>query len=79
MPNSTDPKTVKVIDEAFTLKDMRMMKEASINAIRLSHYPREPRFYELADSLGFYLINEVPFVINICQSVAIRTYSRHVP
>lgn len=38
-----------------------MMKEASINAIRLSHYPREPRFYELADSLGFYLINEVPF------------------
>ena len=37
------------------------MKEASINAIRLSHYPREPRFYELADSLGFYLINEVPF------------------
>ena len=56
-----------------------MMKEASINAIRLSHYPREPRFYELADSLGFYLINEVPFVINICQSVAIRAYSRHVP
>lgn len=59
--HSTDPKTVKVIDEALTLKDMRMMKEASINAIRLSHYPREPRFYELADSLGFYLINEVPF------------------
>ena len=37
------------------------MKEASVNYIRTSHYPREPRFYELADSLGFYVIDEVPF------------------
>ncbi|MBO4753586.1 MAG: hypothetical protein J5543_03240 [Bacteroidales bacterium] len=59
--HSTDPKTVKVIDEASILRDMRLMKEASINYIRTSHYPREPRFYELADSLGFYVIDEVPF------------------
>lgn len=59
--HSTDPKTVKVISDDLTLKDLRMMKEASVNFIRLSHYPREPRFYELADSLGFYLIDEVPF------------------
>ena len=59
--HSTDPKTVKVISDELTLKDMRMMKEASVNYMRLSHYPREPRFYELADSLGFYLVDEVPF------------------
>ena len=59
--HSTDPQTVKVIFDDLTLKDMRMMKEASVNYMRLSHYPREPRFYELADSLGFYLVNEVPF------------------
>ena len=59
--HSTDPVTVKVIDEASILRDMRLMKEASINYIRTSHYPREPRFYELADSLGFYIIDEVPF------------------
>lgn len=59
--HSTDPQTVKVISEGLTLKDMRMMKEASVNYMRLSHYPREPRFYELADSLGFYLVSEVPF------------------
>lgn len=58
--HSTDPKTVKVISDELTLKDMRMMKEASINYIRTSHYPREPRFYELADSLGFYVISEAP-------------------
>ena len=59
--HSTDPKTVKVISDELTLKDMKLMKEASVNYIRTSHYPREPRFYELADSLGFYIINEVPF------------------
>lgn len=59
--HSTDPYTVKVITDDLTLKDMKMMKEASVNYMRLSHYPREPRFYELADSLGFYLVSEVPF------------------
>ena len=59
--HSTDPKTAKVISDELTLKDMRLMKEASVNYIRTSHYPREPRFYELADSLGFYVIDEVPF------------------
>lgn len=59
--HATDPVTVKVISEERTLQDMKLMKEASVNYIRTSHYPREPRFYELADSLGFYVIDEVPF------------------
>ena len=59
--HSTDPRTVKVISDELTLHDMKLMKEASVNYIRTSHYPREPRFYELADSLGFYVIDEVPF------------------
>ncbi len=59
--HATDPHTGKVIADERTLKDMRLMKEASVNYIRTSHYPREPRFYELADSLGFYVIDEVPF------------------
>lgn len=59
--HSTDPQTVKVISDELTLQDMHLMKEASVNYMRLSHYPREPRFYELADSLGFYLVDEVPF------------------
>ena len=59
--HSTDPVTVKVINEESILRATKLMKEASVNYIRTSHYPREPRFYELADSLGFYVIDEVPF------------------
>ena len=57
--HATDPQTVKVVSDDLTLKDMHLMKEASVNYIRTSHYPREPRFYELCDSLGFYVVNEV--------------------
>lgn len=59
--HATDPATVKVISEELTLKDLKLMKEAGINYIRTSHYPREPRFFELCDSLGFYVMCEVPF------------------
>ena len=38
--------------------DLRLMKEHNINAIRTSHYPDAPLFYELCDRYGFYLIDE---------------------
>ena len=59
--HATDPKAGKVISEELNLKDMKLMKEANVNFIRTSHYPREPRFYDLCDSLGFYVMDEVPF------------------
>lgn len=59
--HATDPVTGKVISEASLLKDLKMMKAANVNYIRTSHYPQQPRFYELCDSLGMYVIDEVPF------------------
>jgi beta-galactosidase len=59
--HATDPFNGKVISEELNKIDLKMMKEASINFIRTSHYPREPRFYELCDSMGFYVMSEVPF------------------
>lgn len=59
--HETDPFEGKVISKELILTDMRLMKEANINFIRTSHYPHAPLFYELCDSLGFYVMNEVPF------------------
>ncbi|MFT0260720.1 glycoside hydrolase family 2 TIM barrel-domain containing protein [Bacteroides faecis] len=58
--HATDPWTGKVISDEQNLHDLRLMKAAGINYIRTSHYPREPRFYELCDSIGFYVMNEIP-------------------
>lgn len=38
--------------------DLLIMKRHNINAIRTSHYPNDPRFLELCDELGFYVIDE---------------------
>jgi beta-galactosidase len=47
-----------VIDPDLTRLDMQIMKQNNINAIRCSHYPKDPHFYELADLYGFYVIDE---------------------
>ena len=43
------------------LEDIILMKSASINAVRTSHYPPHPVFLELCDEYGLYVVCEVPF------------------
>ncbi len=53
-----NPVTAHVQDEATMRKDLTLMKEFNINAIRFSHYPEPERLYELADEYGMYLVDE---------------------
>ena len=53
-----DPETGHVMSEDMILKDIRLWKENNINAVRLSHYPRGRRFYELSDLYGIYVVDE---------------------
>jgi beta-galactosidase len=39
-------------------RDLELMKQHHINAIRCAHYPNDERFYDLCDELGFYVIDE---------------------
>ncbi|MFL9830265.1 glycoside hydrolase family 2 TIM barrel-domain containing protein [Flavobacterium sp. ST-87] len=45
-------------DTELMLKDLQLMKENNINAIRMSHYPHDTHFYELCDEYGFYVVDE---------------------
>ncbi len=40
------------------IEDMTLMKKLNVNAIRTSHYPNMPEFYQLCDKFGFYVIDE---------------------
>ncbi|MDO5977490.1 glycoside hydrolase family 2 TIM barrel-domain containing protein [Flavivirga spongiicola] len=53
-----DPETGHVMSEDLIMKDIRLWKENNINAVRLSHYPRGRRFYELCDIYGIYVVDE---------------------
>lgn len=56
--HDSDPVTGFAISPAQLMKDLRLMKEHNINAIRTSHYPNAPWAYQLYDRLGFYVIDE---------------------
>ena len=52
------PVTGHYLTRENLLEDLLLMKEANVNAIRTSHYPQGREFYELCDSLGFYVYDE---------------------
>ncbi|WP_371765394.1 glycoside hydrolase family 2 TIM barrel-domain containing protein [Massilia sp.] len=53
-----DPHTYRVMSMASMRKDIELMKRANVNAVRASHYPNDPRWYDLADEYGLYIMDE---------------------
>ena len=53
-----DPWTGRYVSPETMLHDVELMKQAHINAVRTSHYPDDPRWYDLADQYGIYLVDE---------------------
>ena len=53
-----DDRSGKTVSEAAMIADIRLMKQFNINAVRNSHYPTHPRWYELCDEYGLYVIDE---------------------
>ena len=47
-----------VIDETSMIKDIELMKQFNLNAVRASHYPNATRWYELCDEYGLYVVDE---------------------
>jgi len=56
--HETDPHTGHVVSRASMERDIAMMKQYNINAVRSSHYPNHPYWYDLCDRYGLYVIDE---------------------
>ncbi|MBR2459331.1 MAG: DUF4981 domain-containing protein [Bacteroidaceae bacterium] len=56
-----DPDGGYVISRERMLEDILVMKELNINAVRTSHYPCDPYFYDLCDEYGIYVCAEANF------------------
>lgn len=53
-----DQITGHVVSKEAMLKDIQLMKQFNINAVRTSHYPNDPYWYELCDKYGIYVVDE---------------------
>ncbi|NQU40281.1 MAG: DUF4981 domain-containing protein [Lentisphaerae bacterium] len=52
------PDLGKAIPLDSMLEDVLLMKQHNLNAVRTSHYPNDPRFYDLCDEYGLYVMDE---------------------
>jgi beta-galactosidase/beta-glucuronidase len=53
-----DPVSGRTLTAESMIRDLEMMKRYNINAVRTSHYPNDPRWYDLCDQYGIYLVDE---------------------
>ena len=56
--HESDPVTGAVCSFSQAYMDLRMIKAHNFNAVRASHYPNAPWFYQLCDEIGLYVIDE---------------------
>lgn len=54
------PDVGRATTRAHWMRDIALMKEGNINAVRLAHYPHAEGFIRLCDELGLYVIDEIP-------------------
>lgn len=56
--HESHPELGQTVPLSHMLEDLMLMKRHNINTIRTSHYPDDPRFLDLCDQYGFYLVDE---------------------
>ncbi|HEY5509837.1 MAG TPA: glycoside hydrolase family 2 TIM barrel-domain containing protein [Prolixibacteraceae bacterium] len=56
--HETDPVTGQTISKESMLRDVKLMKQFNINAVRTCHYPNDEYWYQLCDLYGIYVVDE---------------------
>lgn len=67
--HDSDPVTGYTISPQQALRDLALMKQHNINAIRTSHYPNAPWFPQMCDAFGFYLVAEADLESHGCNAL----------
>jgi hypothetical protein len=57
--HSTWPESGRVLSDKIHRLDIETLKDANMNAARMSHYPPDERFLDLCDELGIYVLDEL--------------------
>ncbi len=68
-------KTGEVVTEKEMMRNIQLMKELNINAVRTSHYPQKPLWYKLCDQYGIYLVDEANLESHGIRDLGTRSIS----
>ena len=53
------PETGRTLNKELSIQDVQLMKDMNMNAVRMSHYPPDPHFLDVCDSLGLFVLDEL--------------------
>ncbi len=70
-----DPDDGRAVSYESMKNDVLLMKQLNINAVRTSHYPNHPKFYELCDEYGLYVVDEA----NLESAGHFFTFAHNLP
>ncbi|MUG86037.1 DUF4981 domain-containing protein [Paenibacillus timonensis] len=56
--HDSHPELGQTIPVNHMITDLKLMKRHNVNTIRTSHYPNDPKFLDLCDEYGFYVVDE---------------------
>ncbi len=74
-----EPETGHTVSVASMVEDIRLMKQFNINAVRTCHYPDDPRWYDLCDEYGLYVLDEANIESTVCGTALPRTLCGRPP
>lgn len=71
--HDTDPVHGRAVPVETMLADVKMMKQANMNMVRTSHYPRQPKMYAMFDYYGLYVMDEADLECHGLLSLSTNT------
>ena len=74
-----NPATGHVVNRELMLKDIALMKQHNINAVRTSHYPQPTEWYDLCDEYGILLVDEANIEAHGCGTGWHESYPQFHP
>ena len=72
--HDSDPAVGSAVTMEMMLRDLRIVREHNVNAIRTSHYPNAPEFLKMCDVYGFYVIDEADMECHGVTRVSMPTF-----
>jgi hypothetical protein len=82
--HSSWPTSGRALNKDLSILDVNLMKDMSMNAVRMSHYNPDPHFLDVCDSLGLFVADEIagwqypPYDTEVGRKIVMETVTRDV-
>ena len=71
--HDTDPVKGHTMSMEDIVRDLKIIKSNNLNCVRTAHYPADPRFYDICDEIGLWVVDEADLETHGCDAFGNRS------